>query len=223
MFSSTDTGHRIGHSVFFAKNRAAPYCHNFSVPTKCSKTGLFTIVLWKSNFHIPLIGSISNPVSSYLGTRLHLFLDSYPPLYDFWLRIYAVTGTWWCSRPTRKLSSSILVLLLVHIIGWRLRSEDLFRRLSGYCLELLVPHRCSRATHTRSASRCASLSPFGLIILVEVRPACRRVLALCAVLNLGSREHHLVVIGWERLFSNWRSKHHLFRSVQGLQASSLPD
>ena len=102
-------------------------------------------------------------------------------------------------------------------------TEGLYCRSSGSGSELLVPHRCSRATHTRSASRCASLSPFGLIILVEVRPACRRVLALCAVLNLGSREHHLGVRVCERLLSNSWFKPHWFGSVQGLQTSSLPD
>ena len=106
--------------------------------------------------------------------------------HDFWIKAY--------KNPHRPTTSS----------GSHFRPSPLPQGFQGSSCgsgsELLVPHHCSRVTHTRSASRCSALSPFGLIILVEVGPACRRVLALCGVLNLGSREHHLGLVVRERRF-----------------------
>ena len=53
-----------------------------------------------------------------------------------------------------------------------------------FCFRIQSDHYISRAAHTLSASRRASRSPFGYV-LVEVRPACRRVLALCDAFHLG--------------------------------------
>jgi hypothetical protein len=43
----------------------------------------------------------------------------------------------------------------------------------------------------------SSLSPFGLLVLVEVRLACRRELALCVTFGLGSRQRPLRLLGLE--------------------------
>ena len=83
-------------------------------------------------------------------------------------------------------------ILVVGLFGTRGHTTDIedpcqlgdfvigFNSINTYLGRLNI----SRAAHTLSASRRASRSPFGYV-LVEVRPACRRVLALCDAFHLG--------------------------------------
>ena len=143
--------------TIFTKTCAAPLCHNISVLIKCSKAGFLTIFPIFTPFHLPRARSISNRAFFHLDTRLHLVPVSYLPVYDIRVHFVAVPATLLGSRPfSSSFESSTST-------GSHTRTsppiEGLYSCSSSSGFNLLVPHRCSRATHTRSASRRSSLSP----------------------------------------------------------------